>query len=91
YQKIWPYSDLLQHRLEMVNNIRTGWCRTTPLWGRGLSQLCTGASDHLHDMRARNYTEAIMWHGGDAKHPREKFRNLSKEDRDALVKFLESI
>lgn len=91
YQKIWPYTDMLQHRLEMVNDIRTGWCRTTPLWGRGLSQICTGASDHLHDMRARNYTEAIMWHGGDAAWSREKFRNLSKEDRDALVKFLESI
>lgn len=91
YQKIWPYTDLLQHRLEMVNNIRTGWCRTTPLWGRGLSQKCTGASDHLHDMRARNYNEAIMWHGGDGKYAREKYRKLSKEDREALVKFLESI
>ncbi|GHV17236.1 thiol oxidoreductase [Bacteroidia bacterium] len=91
YQKIWPYSDLLQHRLEMVNDIRTGWCRTTPLWGRGLSQKCTGASDHLHDMRARNYNEAIMWHGGDGKYAREKYRKLSKEDRQALVKFLESI
>lgn len=91
YQKIWPYSDFLQHRLEMVNDIRTGWCRTTPLWGRGLSQKCTGASDHLHDMRARNYTEAIMWHGGDAKVTKEKYRNLSKEDRDAIIKFLESI
>jgi len=91
YQKIWPYSDFLQHRLEMVNDIRTGWCRTTPLWGRGLSQKCTGASDHLHDMRARNYTEAIMWHGGDAQKSKEKYRNLSKEDRDALIKFLEAI
>ncbi|MDR1810617.1 MAG: hypothetical protein LBR34_09505 [Prevotella sp.] len=90
-QKIWPYSDFLQHRLNMENDIRTGWCRTTPLWGRGLSQLCTGASEHLHDMRARNYTEAIMWHGGDAQRTKDKFRNLSKEDRDALIKFLQSI
>ena len=90
-QKIWPYTDLLQHRLEMVNNIRTGWCRTTPLWGRGLSHKCTGAGDHLHDMRARNYTEAIMWHGGDAFYAKDKFHKLSKEDRDAIVKFLESI
>ena len=90
-QIIWPYSDFLQHRLEMVNNIRTGWCRTTPLWGRGLSLKCTGASDHLHDMRARNYTEAIMWHGGDAQWAKEKYRNLSKADRDAIIKFLEAI
>ena len=62
-QKIWPYSDMVQHRLFMVNDIRTGWCRTTPLWGRGLSEKCTGASDRLHDCRARTVIEAIMWHG----------------------------
>lgn len=90
-QKIWPYTDLLQHRLEMVNDIRTGWCRTTPLWGRGLSDKCTGAGDHLHDMRARNYIEAIMWHGGEAAKSRENFYNLSREDRNAVVKFLEAI
>jgi CxxC motif-containing protein (DUF1111 family) len=91
HQKIYPYTDLIQHRLEMVNDIRTGWCRTTPLWGRGLSEKCTGAGDHLHDMRARNYTEAIMWHGGDASRSREKFRNMTKEERAAVVKFLEAI
>jgi CxxC motif-containing protein (DUF1111 family) len=90
-QKIWPYTDLLQHRLNMKNDIRTGWCRTTPLWGRGLSEKNPGASDHLHDMRARNYIEAIMWHGGDAQWSLEEFRKLSKADRDAVVKFLESI
>ncbi|MDR1632621.1 MAG: hypothetical protein LBR97_07055 [Dysgonamonadaceae bacterium] len=90
-QKIWPYSDFLQHRLNMANDIRTGWCRTTPLWGRGLSEKCTGAGDHLHDMRARNYTEAIMWHGGDAQLAKEKYRRLSKEDRIALIKFLEAV
>ena len=37
-QKIWPYSDMIQHKLYMENDIRTGWCRTTPLWGRGLHQ-----------------------------------------------------
>lgn len=94
HQKIWPYTDMLQHRLEMINNIRTGWCRTTPLWARGLSEKCTGAGDHLHDMRARNYQEAIMWHGSaksDARRSVEKYRNLSKSDRDAIIKFLEAI
>ena len=94
YQKIWPYTDMVQHRLEMVNNIRTGWCRTTPLWGRGLSTICTGAGDRLHDARARNVIEAIMWHGdaqSDARKSVENFRNLSKEERDAIVLFIESI
>ena len=96
HQKIWPYSDLVQHRLHMQNDIRTGWCRTTPLWGRGLHQKCTGSfeSDRLHDCRARNVIEAIMWHGApesDARQSVEKFRTLSKEDRDAVVKFIDAI
>ena len=94
-QTIWPYTDLVQHRLFMMNDIRTGWCRTTPLWGRGLSRQLTGADDRLHDCRARTVIEAIMWHGyskkSDAYRPTEKFYNLPKADRDAIVKFIESI
>lgn len=94
HQKIWPYTDMVQHRLEMINDIRTGWCRTTPLWGRGLSQICSGHSDRLHDCRARNVIEAIMWHGApssDARHSVENFRRLSKAERDAVVKFIGAI
>jgi len=93
-QKIWPYSDMVQHRLEMKNDIRTGWCRTTPLWGRGLSKLVTGAEDRLHDCRARTVIEAIMWHGSaesDARKTTEKFRNLTKEEREAIVEFIDAI
>lgn len=94
-QKIWPYTDMIQHRLFMKNDIRTGWCRTTPLWGRGLSLSNTGAEDRLHDCRARNEIEAIMWHGysreSDAFASTEKFFNLPKADRDAVVAFLKAI
>ena len=94
-QTIWPYTDMVQHRLYMENDIRTGWCRTTPLWGRGLSLLLTGADDRLHDCRARNEIEVIMWHGyskqSDAYDSTLKFYNLSKKDRDAVVKFIRSI
>ena len=94
-QTIWPYTDMVQHRLFMKNDIRTGWCRTTPLWGRGLSRRLTGADDRLHDCRARTVIEAIMWHGyskqSDAYSTVEKFYNLPKADRDAVVKFIESI
>ena len=95
-QKIWPYSDMIQHKLFMENDIRTGWCRTTPLWGRGLHQKCTGSAtaDRMHDCRARNVIEAIMWHGNaqsDARYSVEKFRQLSKAERDAVVKFIDSI
>lgn len=95
-QKIWPYTDMVQHKLCMVNDIRTGWCRTTPLWGRGLHKKVNGTStdDRLHDCRARTTMEAIMWHGmpqSDARYTVEEFRKLSKAERDAVVKFLDSI
>ena len=94
-QTIWPYSDFIQHRLYMKNDIHGTWCRTTPLWGRGLHTMNTGRGDRLHDCRARNVIEAIMWHGyskeSDAYESVEKFYKLPKEDRDAVVKFIESI
>lgn len=94
-QTIWPYTDMVQHRLFMVNDIRTGWCRTTPLWGRGLSYRITGSADRLHDCRARNEIEAIMWHGyskdSQGYAATKKFYDLSKDDRDAVVRFLQSI
>lgn len=96
-QTIWPYTDMIQHKLHMVNDIRNGWCRTTPLWGRGLHQRVTGSAyaDRLHDARARNAMEAIMWHGtsdrSDARASVENFRQLSKADRDAVITFLDAI
>ena len=94
-QTIWPYTDMVQHRLFMENDIRTGWCRTTPLWGRGLSRRLTGADDRLHDCRARTIVEAIMWHGyskqSQGYRAAEKFYNLKKADRKAIVRFIESI
>lgn len=90
-QSIFPYTDLLRHDLDMKEPGRVKVCRTTPLWGRGLMPVVSGHSDKLHDLRARNYEEAIVWHNGEAKQSKEKFRKMSKDDREALVKFLESI
>ena len=94
-QTIWPYTDMIQHRLYMKNDIHGSWCRTTPLWGRGLSKANTGAEDRLHDDRARNVIEAIMWHGyskkSDAYDATEKFYYLSPEDRKAVVAFIDAI
>lgn len=96
-QKIWPYTDMVQHKLMMVNDIRNGWCRTTPLWGRGLHQMATGSAyaDRLHDCRARTTMEAVMWHGtsqqSDAYESVVKFRQLEKADRDAVIAFLDAI
>ena len=95
HQTIYPYTDMLQHKLYMKNDIHGSWCRTTPLWGRGLSYMNTGAEDRLHDCRARNEVEAIMWHAysknSHAYNSALKFYNLKKADRDAVVMFLRSI
>ena len=97
-QKIWPYTDFVQHRLWMKNDIRTGWCRTTTLWGRGLAGKCGSGVERMHDCRARNVLEAIMWHGcsseggtSDAHSAVVKFRNLNKKQREQVIYFIESI
>lgn len=94
-QTIYPYSDFIQHKLSMKNDIHGSWCRTTPLWGRGLATVNGGTADRLHDCRARNEIEAIMWHAySQSSHAYEsafKFYSLPKKDRDAVVKFLRSI
>ena len=97
-QKIWPYTDLLLHDMGdgLADNRPEGvadgneW-RTPPLWGIGLTHVVSGHTFFLHDGRARNLTEAILWHGGEAKGSRDGFTQLSKKKRDALLKFLNSL
>ena len=97
-QVIHPYSDFLLHDMgqDLADGLKSGlangdeW-RTTPLWGIGLQERVNGHTYFLHDGRARNLIEAIMWHGGEGAVSRELFRRMSREDRDALVTFLESL
>ena len=95
HQTIYPYTDMMQHKLYMKNDIHGSWCRTTPLWGRGLAEVNGAGVERLHDCRARNEVEAIMWHAysknSHAYDSALKFYNLSKADRDAVVMFLRSI
>ena len=97
-QVIRPYTDLLLH--DMGDDLADGrpeyeasgreW-RTPPLRGLGLSRIVNGHGDLLHDGRARNVTEAILWHGGEAESAREAFRAMPGTEREALVKFVESL
>jgi CxxC motif-containing protein (DUF1111 family) len=97
-QKIYPYTDMLLHDMgdDLADNrsefLASGneW-KTRPLWGIGLTALTSGHTSFLHDGRARNLTEAILWHGGEAEKSREDFRKLSTSDREALLRFLESL
>jgi CxxC motif-containing protein (DUF1111 family) len=95
---IRPYTDLLVHDMgEALADHRPDFkadgreWRTAPLWGIGLLRTVNGHSDLLHDGRARNVTEAILWHSGEAERSREAFRTMNKADREALVKFVESL
>jgi CxxC motif-containing protein (DUF1111 family) len=97
-QSIRPFTDLLLH--DMGDELADGrpdyeasgseW-RTPPLWGLGLVQTVNGHTFLLHDGRARGFAEAILWHGGEARGSREAFRAMPREDRQALIRFLESL
>ena len=65
--------------------------RTAPLWGIGLTETVNGHTLFLHDGRARNINEAILWHGGEAQAARDAFAKLSKEDRERLIAFVNSL
>ncbi|MCJ8269792.1 MAG: hypothetical protein MJK04_10365, partial [Psychrosphaera sp.] len=65
--------------------------RTPPLWGIGLQQRILGEQRYLHDGRARNLSEAILWHGGEAQNAKNQFINLSRLERKQLVSFLKAI
>ena len=65
--------------------------RTPPLWGIGLVKNANKHTFFLHDGRARNLTEAILWHGGEAQASKEFVQKLSGEERNALLGFLNSL
>jgi len=97
-QVFHAYTDMLLH--DMGEDLADGrpdfkagprdW-RTPPLWGLGLSQTVSASSAMLHDGRARNVAEAILWHGGEAARSRDVFREMTKAERKALVKFVEAL
>ena len=100
---IHPYSDYLLHDMGseiMGVGLNDNYCsglargnewRTTPLWGIGLQRKVDGHTYFMHDGRARNFVEAIMWHGGEGEASKNLFKKMQKKDRDALIKFLESL
>jgi CxxC motif-containing protein (DUF1111 family) len=97
-QTIWPYTDLLLHdmgealadgRPDFQANGRQ-W-KTPPLWGIGLLKDVNGHTRLLHDGRADGVLEAILWHGGEAQASRDAVLRMNRQERAALVRFVESL
>ena len=97
-QTIRPYTDMLLHDMgEGLADHRPDFLasgsewRTPPLWGIGLIETVNGHTTYLHDGRARNLSEAILWHGGEAERAKQLFVGMNKTERDALLAFLNSL
>ncbi|MGQ0502160.1 MAG: di-heme oxidoreductase family protein [Panacagrimonas sp.] len=97
-QTIHPYTDLLLHDMgEGLADHRPDFeadgreWRTPPLWGLGRIAAVNAHTRLLHDGRARNAEEAILWHGGEAEAARQTFMRWAVRDRAALLAFLDSL
>jgi CxxC motif-containing protein (DUF1111 family) len=98
-QEIYPYTDMLVH--DMGEALSDGghteflaqgneW-RTPPLWGIGMTETVNGHSQFLHDGRARNAMEAVLWHGGEAEASKQNVLEMTKAERQQLAAFLNSL
>jgi CxxC motif-containing protein (DUF1111 family) len=93
-----PFTDLLLHDLGLgladgrpdFGASGSEW-RTAPLWGHGLQRQVNGHQFLLHDGRARGFEEAILWHGGEAEAAKIRFSALTRDERQALIRFLEDL
>ena len=95
-QQFYPFTDMLLHDMgeglaDSNHDGRSRFWRTPALWGIGMQGVVSSEVGYLHDGRARNFLEAILWHGGEAAYSVSRFKNLSREDRDRLVAFIASL
>jgi CxxC motif-containing protein (DUF1111 family) len=104
-QSIKPFTDLLLHDMgpDLADNSgvpigdtadappgASEW-RTPPLWGIGLYKTINGHTNLLHDGRAADVQEAVLWHGGEASKVKAAFIALPAADRAALLAFVSSL
>lgn len=98
FQTIFPYSDFLLHDMgnQLADNrpdlLASGseW-KTPPLWGIGLAKVVNYRAQFLHDGRAKTILEAILWHGGEAEISKNKFKKLTSNEREDLLRFINSL
>jgi len=97
-QHIYPFTDMLLHDLGegLADNRRDftangqEW-KTRPLWGIGLTKTVNPAAGFLHDGRAADVEEAILWHGGEAEQSKNAYMALAETERQALIDFVMSL
>jgi CxxC motif-containing protein (DUF1111 family) len=97
-QTIRPFTDLLLHDMGpgLADNTPdfkasgSEW-KTPALWGIGLIKIVNGHTNLLHDGRAKNVEEAILWHGGEAQTAKDKYKKLNSADRENLLAYINSL
>ena len=89
---IHPYSDFLLHDIETGDGIvqnppedTANKLRTVPLWGLRMHPR------HMHDLKSVTLESAIERHGGEAAQERNRFRDLTAVEKQALITFLNSL
>ena len=68
----------------------TEW-RTPPLWGLGKTKTVDPDATFLHDGRARTIMEAVLWHAGEAEATKQKVLELTANEREDLLTFLNDL
>jgi CxxC motif-containing protein (DUF1111 family) len=89
---IHPFGDFLLHDIGTGDGIvqvgpqdTANKLRTAPLWG-----LRTKLR-FMHDLRSLSLEDAIARHDGEAREPARRFKELSPEERQALITFLNTL
>jgi CxxC motif-containing protein (DUF1111 family) len=89
---IHPYGDFLLHDIGTGDGIvqnppqdTANKLRTVPLWGLRMHPR------HMHDLQSLTLDHAIERHRGEAEHVRNRFRELTPREKQALLTFLNSL
>jgi CxxC motif-containing protein (DUF1111 family) len=89
---IHPFGDFLLHDIGTGDGIvqvgpqdTANKLRTAPLWGLRTKPR------FMHDLRSLSLEDAIARHEGEAREPARRFRELSPEERQALITFLNTL
>jgi CxxC motif-containing protein (DUF1111 family) len=89
---IHPFGDFLLHDVGTGDGIvqvgpqdTANKLRTAPLWGLRTK------TRFMHDLKSLSLENAISRHVGEAREARDRFKELSPEEREELITFLNSL